>query len=210
MSNEEIKNVTLAYCVANLTKKSDDTEVIKGLELKESLHRMRMKEIDEEGLEVNNSHFDEVLGKFYQKKTKSYDFLIKAGDHFKESIFKLCKKMIDDEEFPLAFRKTILFMIWKQKGPAEFLKNSRFIHLKEGYLPRTCEALVVSKMKECILKSSSTYQVGGQPGHSPEEHIFTIKSIWAMVLKEGSGLILTLVDIILFFDRENIMMLCKH
>ena len=204
VSNEEIKKVTLAYCVANLTKKSDDSEVIKGLELKESLHRMRMEDVDEEGMEIDKSDFDGVVGKFAQKKTKSYDFLIKAGDQFKQSIFKVCKKMIDNEEFPIAFRKTILYMIWKQKGPAEILKNSRFIHIKEGYLPRTCEALVVSKMKECILQSSSMYQVGGQPGHSPEEHIFTIKSIWALFLEKGEGLILTLVDIISFFDRENV------
>ena len=95
-------------------------------------------------------------------------------------------------------------MIWKLKGPAELLKNNRFIHMKDGFWPRTCEALAVNKMKDCILTSSSKYQVGGQPGHSPEEHIFTIKSIWAMLIKENSGMILTLVDIISFFDRENI------
>ena len=75
------------------------------------------------------------------------------------------------------------------EGAADILKNSRFIHMKEGFLPRTCEALVVEKMKEPILKSSSKYQIGGQPGHSPEEHIFTIKSVWAIVL---------------FFNREDI------
>ena len=36
--------------------------------------------------------------------------------------------MIEGEDFPLSFRKTILNMIWKQKGPAEILKNSRFSH----------------------------------------------------------------------------------
>ena len=112
--------------------------------------------------------------------------------------------MVENEEFPLSFRKTILFMIWKQKGPADVLKNSRFIHIKEGFLPRTCEALVVGKMKKTILSSSSKYQVGGQPGHGPEEHIFTIKSIWAMLEMEGKGMIITLVDIVSFFDREDI------
>ena len=84
------------------------------------------------------------------------------------------------------------------------LKNSRFIHMKEGFLPRTCEALVVGKMKDCILKSSSKYQVGGQQGHGTEEHLFTIKSVWAMLEKEGMGMIITLVDIVAFFDREDI------
>ena len=95
-------------------------------------------------------------------------------------------------------------MIWKGKGPVEILKNSRFIHMKDHFLPRTCEALVVSKMKQCILESSSKYQVGGQPGHSPDEHIFTVKSVWAMLEKANMGMIITLVDIIAFFDREDI------
>ena len=202
VSNEEIKNVTLAYCVANLTNKS--SEVNRGLELKEYLHKKRMEEMDEEECDIATNDFKGVLDKFSKKKTKSYDFILNAGDKFKDSIFKLCTKMISKAEFPVSFRKTMLHMIWKGKGPAEILKNSRFIHMKEWYLPRTVEALVVSKMKECILRSSSKYQVGGQPGHSPEEHIYTIKSLWAMLLEEGLGLILTLVDIISFFDRENI------
>ena len=108
--------------------------------------------------------------------------------------------MIEGEAFPTKFRKTILYIIWKQKGLAEILMNNRFIHMKESFLPRTCEALVVNKMKNCILKSSSKFQIGGQRGHSPEEHIFTIKSVWYMLEEMGLGMIITLVDIIAFFD----------
>jgi hypothetical protein len=43
VSNEEINNDTLAYCVAYLTKKSDDTEVIKGLAPKELLLKNSMR-----------------------------------------------------------------------------------------------------------------------------------------------------------------------
>ena len=153
---------------------------------------------------MRNFISDEVINKFAKKKTKSYDFLLKAGNNFKESIYRLCRKMILNEHFPHGFRKTVLFMIWKQKAPAEVLSNNRFIHMKDGYLPRTCEALVVNKMKDKLIKSSSKYQVGGQPGHSPEEHIYSIKSLWAKLEAEGAGMILTLVDIVAFFDRENI------
>ena len=204
VSNEEIKKVTLAYCVDNLTKKGSDKVVEKGIQLRKTLHEIRMKEEDTEELEFSNDDFDAVIKKFGSKQTKSYDFLLKSGAEYKESMFKLCKKMIEKEEFPKSFRKTTLNMIWKQKGPSEVLKNSRFIHMKDGFLPRTCEALVVGKMKETILNSSSKYQVGGQPGHSPEEHIFTIKSVWAMLEMKQQGIILTLVDIVAFFDREDI------
>ena len=200
VSNEEIKKVTLAYCVDNLSKKSQG----KTAQLRNTLNAIRMEEHDDEGLVIEQSDFKEVMRRFNSKPTKSYDFLLKAGKNYQEAMFYLCKRMIEKEEFPLSFRKTLLYMIWKSQGPAEILKNSRFIHMKEGFLPRTCEALVVGKMKECILDSSSKFQVGGQTGHSPEEHIFTIKSVWAMLEKEKKGFIITLIDIVSFFDREDI------
>ena len=134
------------------------------------------------------------MRRFNSKSTKSYNFILKAGEMYQEAMFYLCTRIVEKEEFPLSLRKILLNMIWKLKGPAEILKNSRFIHMKEGFLPRTCEALVVGKMKECILDSSSKFQVGGQPGHSPEEHIFTIKSVWAMLEKEKKGFIITLIE----------------
>ena len=205
VANEEIKKVTLAYCVDNLTKKIGDNSEYNGLQIKEHLHNLRMQEDDlEEDFNISFGDFTNVMNKFSQKKTKSYDLLLKAGKNYKETMFKLCRKMITKEEFPSGFRKTMLHMIWKQKGPSEILKNSRFIHMKDGFLPRTCEALVVGKMKERILAGSSKYQVGGQPGHSPEEHIYTIKSLWLKLESEGSGMVLTLVDIVAFFDRESI------
>ena len=48
------------------------------------------------------------------------------------------------------------------------------------------------------------YQVGGQPGNSLEEHIFSIKSVWKMLESQDKGLIITLIDIVAFFDKENI------
>ena len=90
------------------------------------------------------------------KQTKSYDFLIKSGNKYQDAIYNLCKRMINEEQFPTLFRKTLLYMIWKQKGPQEILRNNRFIHLKEHYLPRTVEALVVNKMKDDILEKSRT------------------------------------------------------
>ena len=113
--------------------------------------------------------------------------------------------MIDEEEFPTMFRKTLLNMIWKLKGRSEILKNNRFIYLKEHYLPRTVESLIVNKMKDDILKKSTIYQVGGQPGHSTDEHIFTIKSLMEMQMMKDSGMIFMLIDLISFFDRENIL-----
>ena len=66
------------------------------------------------------------------------------------------------------------------------------------------EALVVNKMKDDILEKSTKYQVGGQPGHSTDEHLFTIKSMIQLLEYKDQGMIFTLIDLVLFFDRESI------
>ena len=109
--------------------------------------------------------------------------------------------MVKEEVFPLEFRKTTLQMLWKGKGPAEILKNSRFLHLK-SFLPRACEAVIVGKMKDKILESSIIFQVGGQPRHSTDESIFIIKSSIAISDASGKSFIFSLVDIIVFLLKN--------
>ena len=118
------------------------------------------------------------------------------------------KKFIDKEEFPDMFKETLLYMIWKKKGSALTLKNNRFIHLKH-HLARLSEALVFNKSKYQIFDQSTKYQIGGQSGHSPEEHVFSLKSLIGLEESLGEGVILNLVDIIWFFDREDILDVVK-
>ena len=132
------------------------------VQVKEILHNMRMKEDTLDEFVVEEDEFKEVVKVFKRKDTKSYDFLVKAGKNYQEVIGHFVSKMIKSETFPDDFRKTVLHMIWKGKGGAEVLKNSRFVHMKT-FLPRACEAVLVNRMKEKILESSSIYQVGGQP-----------------------------------------------
>ena len=156
-----------------------------------------MKDRDNDGFEVSKEDFDDVIEKFKSKQTKVYDFLIKADHDYKHAIFLLCKKFLDAEEFPDKFRETLLVMIWKKKGPAEILKNNRFVHMKH-HLARTCEALAFKSSKNQIFQKSTVYQIGGQSGHSPEEHVFTLKSVIGLMEHIGEGLILNFVDIVSF------------
>ena len=154
---------------------------------------------DEDELEVEEDDFNEVLKKFSIKNTKTYDFLLKAGDKYKKVTFKLCKRVIENEEIPDNFRKTTLYMIWKLKGPMNILKNNRFLHMK-SVMARTVDAIVVGKMKETIVSSSSIYQVGGLPGHSINEHLLTLKTNMALKEENGEGLIFLVIDFVSFFD----------
>ena len=62
-----------------------------------------LKDKTGEGFEVKWDEFTEVLDKFKKKDTKTYDFLINSGDSYKEVIFKLCQRIINNEEVPGSF-----------------------------------------------------------------------------------------------------------
>ena len=62
-----------------------------------------MKDKTGEGFEATWDEFTEVVDKFKKKDTKTYEFLINAGDKYKEVIFKLCQRIINNEEVPESF-----------------------------------------------------------------------------------------------------------
>ena len=145
------------------------------------------------------------MARFEDKKKKLYNFLVKAGDEFKEAIFCLCKRILEDEEIPERFYLTQLLQLYKGKGSAQELKNSRFLHLKE-WLPRLCEAMVVEG--GLSLKNSTKFQIGGQPGMRTQFHLFAVKSVIGMRERERRGGFLTVADIQKYFDKESLQMGC--
>ena len=153
-----------------------------------------------ETFEVTVEEFEKVLAKFETKDTNTYDFLIKAGSKYKEAMFQLIKRIIDNEEIPDGFRKTLLIMIWKRKGPMDVLKNNRFLHMKE-VLARSVDSMVVNQMKEPLISQLSIYQVGGLPGHSILEHLLTLKTVLARQEEIGGGIIFLVMDLVSFFDK---------
>ena len=122
---------------------------------------------------------------------------------YQHAIFKICQVMIEREEFPSSFKKTTLHMIWKRKGAMDVLSNNRFLHMKD-VLARTVDALIVERMKEPLIKSATIYQIGGLPGHSINEHLITLKTIMAWAEKTGKEIVFMIMDIMSFFDKENI------
>ena len=84
------------------------------------------------------------------------------------------------------------------------LSNSRFIHIKDDWLPRVCEAMIVNNIKGDIVSHVSKYQIGGMPGHRPAEHLFTVKSVVALYNMVGVAVLIQVYDIKKFFDKESL------
>ena len=205
VGNEEIKKVTLKHCLDSLKNNVAEEEVEQVVKLVNTVHDERMdeQEDDDENDEVSKEEFDEVISKIEKKKKKSYDCLTRAGEAFKESIFKLCRRLIKEEQIPSRFFETKLHQLWKRKFHKEDLSNHRFIHIKD-WLPKCVEALVVNRMKQSILESGTKYQIGGKPYHRVEEHLIALKALINRSIDTVGGCIIQLVDIKGFFDGENL------
>ena len=202
VDRDAIKKTTLAYCVKNLQGNAPD-ETVKEVVKKRKIEQLKKMEDEDDTLEIDLEDFKDILLKFKKKQTQTYNFLIRAGVSYQNAIFKVCKRIIDKEEIPESFSKTTLIMIWKMKGPMNILKNNRFLHMKD-VLARTVDALVVAKMKEQLVDSSSIHQVGGLPGHSVQEHILTLKTVMAVMERKKKGFLFLVIDFVSFFNREDI------
>ena len=78
-----------------------------------------------------------IISKFKRSRKSNYDFLVKAGKGFQNSVFKFCKVMIEDEKYPESFKKTTLHMILKVVE--EERKSCRIVDLsilRTGFLAR--------------------------------------------------------------------------
>ena len=64
---------------------------------------------------IGSNQSDELLTKFKANNKRNYDFLMKASDDFKDSVFLLCKRIIESESVPKKFRESTLLQIWKRK-----------------------------------------------------------------------------------------------
>ena len=62
--------------------------------------------------------------------------------------------------------------------------------------------MVVRQMEPNIIESTSRFQIGGKPGHRPQEHIFCVKSVIGKYLQEKRLIIVACYDIKGFFDKE--------
>ena len=168
--------MNLEHCIEVLKHNNLSEEAEKLIAAETLMHNNIMEEENVSETNVTRDQFEEIVKQIKERNKRSYDFLTKAGPHFQDSVFKLCKRMIKDECFPERFSKTTLYNLWKRKGSREDLNNHRYIHLKD-WLPRLAETITADMMKEDIFKGGSKYQIGGVPGHRMEEHLLSSKCI---------------------------------
>ena len=114
------------------------------------------------------------------------------------------KRIIKDEDIPIAFNLNWLIAIWKKKGSALDLNQMRYIHTKL-WDAKLCEALVTRHMKPKIIDACPNIQIGGIPKASSVEHLVTMKT-WIQIKEDTKqGGIINTYDMEKFFDKERLI-----
>ena len=199
VTKSEIKKVSLEYTKETLKSNEIQEEVAEEIERKRSAMEKLLKESDGDFC-TDEETFEKVIGKF--KNSRKRNFIVKADQKFQEMVFRSCKVMIQNEQFPTEFQNTTLHMIYKGKGKKEDLSKNRFIHSKPWF-PRLVEGLVVEGgLKKPLVEGSTIFQIGGQPKHRSEELLFVMKSVIARQRMQGKEILIQWYDISKYFDKE--------
>ena len=143
------------------------------------------------------------MEKIKEKGKKMFNSLNKAGDKYKDAIFKYMKRIFDNEEIPTQFSETTLIAIWKGKGSPLDLNMSRFIHEKT-WPARLCDAIVTEIMKPAIVESCPKIQIGGIPGSQSSENLITLKTWMMMKETNKENGIFQVLDMAKFFDKDSL------
>ena len=149
VSKEDIKKVSLKYCLDTLNDIEPMEGFEKGVLVMKDLHDLRMKCEDGE-FSISKDTFQKVVQKIKKSGKHNYDFLTKSCPKYQDTMFRFCQRMIQEEIYPDYFQQTTLHMIFKGGiGKNEELASNRFIYSK-SWLPRLAEGLLV----EAGLKAS--------------------------------------------------------
>ena len=164
------------------------------------LHSKRMSETTEEDEPfLTRERFENTWKTLKSTKKDKYKFLMHGGSDLKESVFKLFQVVWQTETCPLLWDKTQIIQIFKA-GNVEELTCFRNIHIKSE-IGKMFGHIVVNKVKENLTNNMSPFQTA-RPGHRSQENIFILKSLMALNEKYDEPLILQLMDIKTFFDKE--------
>ena len=65
--------------------------------------------------------------------------------------------------------------------------------------------MVTTAIKPMIVENMSPFQIGAVPGHRSQEHLFSLKSVIAMLEEENEAVAIQLFDLVKYFDSEKLL-----
>ena len=113
---EDLKTTSLNYCVNLLQNTFIDPEYEKEIYIENLLHYLRSKEEDPDQENFDYSDFMSRMKTISVKHGDKYKLLLKAGQGFRNCLFKLFQQVWECERKPGQWRNTIIIQLYKGKG----------------------------------------------------------------------------------------------
>jgi hypothetical protein len=191
------------YCQDLLNTRNGDNEYETYYFVQKMIHVVRSHWDKNEAAEeaLTKDDFENRLKLLKKKCKEKYNFILKSGDGLKKCLFDLFSKVWSVESKPEQWKETVIIQLYKGVGDPSSYNSQRNIHTKAD-CPKFFEGIVVDKSKAKIVQKCSKFQIGGIPGHRPQEHLFTGKSIIALYKYLDIPLFLQIWDISKYFDKE--------
>ena len=201
-SPNEIKDVSLKYCVKLLTNREPKSNFKEIIERNRLMHQERMKEeVNDDVSELCISEFQNALKKVSSTHRDKYQFILNSGSSMLKAIFKLFCLVWKKEEIPRMWADSELIQIYKGKGSESDLNNVRHIHIKSE-VPKLVQQIVMTAASDRLFDNMTKFQIATKPGHRATEHVFCAMSQIALSESKGESIFITLFDMSKYFDRE--------
>ena len=130
-----IRKVTLEYCTNLLTNREPVPDFIEEISTKQSIHSERMIATHSKDEYDNFSEvwFNSTYERLSKKPGNKFQFIFKAGNSLKPALSNICKIAWETESLPREWSQSTLIQLYKGSGPANHLKNHRFIYMKSEF-----------------------------------------------------------------------------
>ena len=199
-----IKSVSVKYCQDLLTNREPALEFKRNLLWKERVHAVRMTESFEDDPKFTLDRFNQTFDVLSKTKKEKYKFILTAGQSYFGALFKLYQVVWETKIIPEGWKESILLQLDKGKKDKLNLDNKRHIHTKDP-TQKYFSHMVTTATKPLMVENVTPFQIGAIPGHKAEEHLFTIKSVIALIEKEEDAIAIQQYDLAKFFDKESIL-----
>ena len=162
VENDKLREASVKYVSNLLTNRSPLEDFKEELEIMESLHDLRMKEDINDESSISDEDYCVFLKQIAKKNKDKYQFILKAGKLYHDTLLALYRKVWETESKPSTWKNTTCIQLYKGKGRKDDFNSQRFIHMKEEE-PKGFEYLVMNKVKPIMVKNFSKFQIGATP-----------------------------------------------
>ena len=129
------------------------------------------------------------------------EMLKNTKENFIGVLMPLLNAVWEEEQIPSKWNEGIITSIWKGKGDKESLKNHRGITVSSS-IGNIMEEFIDNLIEQEVQFTQA--QGGGQKGSSTCDHVFIIRSMIELALKDKRNLFLTFYDVSKAYDNADV------